>query len=435
MKTLIPTVILISLFLLFFTACKDEDPPEFPDVEFLSPAPGMDFEVFDTIDVKIRIISSAAAADISLALVNDQDINVLPALTSQNLEPGKTYRFQYPLSLKTLSTGNYQLRAEVTAGGVKGKEYRTIYIIGLEKMLKEVWLVQQSQPGMMRVLSGNPGNGFAEIFSYPGIYGGSDISSLNEMFFLGASFQGDLGAFNTESHAPEWEIQGIQNPQQPYFTFVDYDDNRLYAGIIEGQVRGWNLEGQPAYATEQNIATKPVRIFLFREYLIVFSRQKSNENIRWLEIYFLNNGNLHIKTTLDFEPLVFAEAEANRLLMLGNEAQGYASARLLDPSDGHIGNPYQPFELPEKEMLSATVINGQNLLFSIHDGIYRYEYQHASARFADIGNISVLRFEEVNQLIWASDGGTVFTIAPDGQILQQTSVGPGIENLHFLYNK
>ncbi len=287
----------------------------------------------------------------------------------------------------------------------------------------------------MRVLSGSPANGFAEIFSYPGVYGGSDMSSLNEMFFLGASFQGDLGAFNTESHAPEWEIQGVQNPQQPYFTLVDYHNNRLFSGLFEGQINGWNLEGQPAYATEQNIATKPVRMFPFREYLIVFSRQKSNENIRWLEIYFLNNGNLHVKTTLDFEPLVFAEAEPNRLLMTGNDAQGYAAARLLDPSDGHIGNPYQPFELPEKEMLSAAVINGQNLLFSCSDGIYRYEYQYASARIAETGNISVLRFEEVNQLIWASDGNSVFTIAPDGQILQQTSVGPGIENLHFLYNK
>ncbi|MFP4472063.1 MAG: hypothetical protein ACLFPE_15380 [Bacteroidales bacterium] len=435
MKTFIPPAIFFIILLVYFAACKDEAHPDFPDVEFLSPAPGANYKIYDTIGIQIRVIASAAAADLSLALVNDQDINVLPSLTSQNLEPGKTYRYQYPVSLKTLSTGNYQLRAEATAGGVKGKQYRTIYIIGLQKMLEEVWLVQQSQPGMMRVLSGSPGNGFAEIFSYPGIYGGSAISALNEKFFLGASFQGDLGAFDTDTHLLNWEIQGIQNPQQPYFTFVDYDDNRLYAGIFEGQVRGWNLDGQPAYATEQNIATKPVRMFPFREYLIIFSRQKSNETIRWLEIYFLNNGNLHVKTTLDFEPLVFAEAEANRLLMLGNDAQGYASARLLDPSDGHIGNPYQPFELPEKEMRSAAAINSQNLLFSCLDGIYRYEYQHASARIAEIGNISVLKFEEVNQLIWASDGSTVFTIAPDGQILQQTSIGPGIENLHFLYNK
>lgn len=434
MKSFFSPVFFLLVLLFFATACGKDENPVLPEVEFLQPASGSEFQVFDTIAISIRIESKSPAADVMIRLENSNYIPVLPMLSFRNLESGMVHEFIYPVDKTTLESGNYLLKAAVSAGGQQNKAYLPVNITAPERQLEQVWLVTQSSPGIMKVFTGNDQLEFSQAFQYPGVYCGSDISPAYELFFLGAAYQGDLAAFNTKDHEIQWEVAAINNPQQPYFTLVNYHESRLYAGLFEGHIKAWNMSGQSSVATQQNAATIPGFIYFQENYLVVISRQKSNETIRWIEVYYSENGSLHLQQSLDFDPVVLSPLGNGKILILGNK-NNKAVSGIFDPADGHVGDPYQPFDLPDKLMICGTPISETHTLFTCQDGIYIYEYQFSMTRIADHQNISIIDFETLNRLIWTSNGTDIFVLNEYGQLIRQTTLDQEIKNIHFLYNR
>ncbi len=416
-------------------SCRKDEPGTPPEIVFVEPAAGSVFSVMDTIDVVLRIESPEPTADLNLRMEDDRFVPVLPALSVSGLGTNLDQRFHYPVDKHTLASGNYLLRAEVTADGQKNKAYLTVFINEIPLELESVWIVQQTDTYSMRVQKGNMDEGFSTVINRPGSYSGSAISSRHRLFFLGAALMGDLGAFDTENYEQVWEVQAIQNPQQSYFTLVHYDESLLYTGMYEGQVKAWNMQGQNAFATTLDAFTVPERMFVTPPYLVVVSQQKGNPLIHWLQVYFAGNGELHLTKSINFSPVVISQAETRRLLILGNDENGKAIARMFDPDDGHVGDPYQPFDLPEQQINCGTVVSGQSVLYACNNGIYLYKFQESNGRIADYANIKVLNYESETRIVWAADGNTLYTLTMGGQLLQQLNPGGEIKNIHFLYTR
>jgi hypothetical protein len=271
--------------------------------------------------------------------------------------------------------------------------------------------------------------------SFPGDYTGSDVSSSSRQIFIAGMHFGDLTAFDANSLTVNWTSPIISNPVQPYFTCLHQFDNHVFAGLWEGYASRWNLSGQKGVNTEITPGTFSYLLFATDKYLISASRQKSNHLLHSLEVFYIDAGGLLVTVQSDIHPVVFTEPESGLVLILGNNQAGNAFARTFNPTNGMMGAPYQPFDLPAKPMIAALAISPKLILIAFDDQIYLYEYQKALTSLISLADVKTMRYEDISRTIWIVAAENVLVYSLNGNLLNDYHVGGELKNLHLLYNR
>jgi hypothetical protein len=433
----VATYLLVLLGLSLFVSCKKDDAPQPSKVRVFSPVANASFEVFDTIEIKLLVESpqSEIALRISLLDENHSPASPLNPLVFSNFKTNTEATVYFILDHEYLESGNYYLFFNVSDQSGNVYSYRSIYVGGIERQFEGFFIVSEvsdNQLGIEKLNNDLTGQGIKVL---PGNYAGSAIDSRYRNVSLAGQNFGNLIVLSTDSLKIIWEVPIIPNPVQPYFTFLQQINQSLFAGFYNGEVNVYNPSGDLVFSTQANGLTFPNQVCIAGNMLEVSSTSRSNAFEHWLETYFMATGASNSKTKLSINPMHLKSLDDKKVLVFGNDENSGIQTKLFDPGTGLVINPYQPFPLPDEQLICAVDINNNKTLLGLEGGIYIYEYQNGIALVT--GSISplIIQWEDISQTILVADISGFIVLSANGQLISQNDYPYPIYNILLQYNK
>ena len=132
------TGILFLLLIYILTGCKKEKDEIPPVITIYSPAENASFDVLDSIPVKASVYDETSLKDITVGLV---DVNQIPVLGNVSIGitgNSMTFDLDYEIDNPYLAGGNYFLRIRAWDGENYKNFYRRLLINALPRELKYI---------------------------------------------------------------------------------------------------------------------------------------------------------------------------------------------------------------------------------------------------------------------------------------------------------
>jgi hypothetical protein len=433
-----PATFLLMLFIVFLiSTCKKDNPVPPPEINVLLPLTNAQYNVYDTVKIKLIIDSEQPEVSLKISLLkaNYSPASPINPLVFPNFKTGTETTLDFLLDDEYLESDNYSLHFKATDHSGSTTVYRSIYIEGIQRQFEGIFIVSElstTQTGIEKLGTNFTGHG---IKIMTGNYAGSAVNSRNKLVYVAGRNSGNLIAMDTDSLTKKWEVPIIPNPVQPYFTCLEQIDQVLYVGFYSGEVNGYNPSGNLIFSTQADGLTFPVRVCIAGNTLVVSSTSKSNLFEDWLETFFLISGASNSKTKLLIKPVYLKTLGDEEVLVFGNADNSKAGTKLFDPETGLVTDPYQPFALPDELLICAAGINQNLTLLSLESGIYLYDDQSSISLVAESISPQILRWEEISQTIMAADAEEIFVLSANGQLISEHNYPEPILNLLIHYNK
>lgn len=428
-------LILFALITGLISGCNDDTEDVYPVVLINSPANNAEYNVLDTIRLVIRVDYPKAQVLLKVNLQNQSLVPVAPTLQIDQFATGVETTLYYVINDEELESGSYKLMAEASDGEIYTRNYVTVYVNGIDRVLTHVFVVEETGTNIHQIRRYDTSVQNPLTVDFAGDYAGSDVSSHEQLFFIAGAYFGDLTAYHADDLAVKWTSPITSSSTTPYFTCVQTIGNNVFAGLWEGYNARWNMSGNKGVSTEITSTTYSALLYNSGKYLISAAVQKSNYLTQWLEVYYIDLGGMLVATISDIQPVVFAEPTPGSVLILGNNQNGQAYTRTFNPMTGNLGTPPQPFDLPAVEVLAGVAVANTRIALAMENGIYLYDFQAALLPISTQTNVKAIRYESISRTLWCITGAKLIVMELSGTPLAEYSLGANLVNLHLMYNK
>ncbi len=430
-------LILLFVMALILVGCPVEDEPVVipigPDIEIVSPKNYTEFNSSDTIAVIMNIKSDYSKVDLTLRLWRNIHFIISDSHYS-TVTPGDSIILYFPFESWFSFDELFTLTVTATApDNGQTNESVQVYISGTPKELHSIWLISNLTSNTTSVKTLSPALELLHEFTFQGNYAGSDVQSARKKFVIAGSNFGDLTVYDADTYAPEWNVPIISNPVQPYFTDVKFYDDLLYVSYWDGLVKGYNRDGIKSYQAEGLSNVVPQLMHLNSDKLYSPGFQRSNVSQNWWVTSNLKGGMILYSQPITFEPVGFTNLSNSEILIFANNSDGKLDTKKFHGISSPFSDPYEPFSLPDEKLNYSCFVSGSQVLLATENGIYHYKYEESIYQVSDLPNVVALGYDDLNELIWAASGNTLYTMTFSGEIVEEYAVENDILNFHLLY--
>jgi len=309
-------ILLLIIIFLVVSSCHEETDTQIPDITIISPFEGQSFFVPDTVQVEAETSNNLVLTNLSVGLVNDQFVSVLP--TVYLFPDNATYHvcLSYPVSDPKIESGDYYLyiRAE-DESGFKNK-YQKIYINGIPKVLEKIIVLSQEENGIIGVNEIDPGYNVLPMFEVSGDFTSSEIDSKNRQLYIAGISIININAYNLDTHELEWKKEPL--PPLPLHTSncLCFEEN-LYASCASYFIYGYRYNGVLLFNTTIEENKLPSRIMKYGDFLLADLQSKTG-GFSYLATYYLVSGVEKQHMTTNYKVVDFHNAGENQVLVVAN---------------------------------------------------------------------------------------------------------------------
>ncbi|MCF8302116.1 MAG: hypothetical protein K9I94_02485 [Bacteroidales bacterium] len=431
MKPLINSIIFAIMLLII--SCGKKDSSFFnPTIQFISPADNATFTVFDSIPVILEVNSEKTVEIISITIINDDKTPLFSSYTSDPMKKNIRLEFYYPIDDPLLESGTYKLRAQVYAGAEVARKAIDIQIMGQPKELENMIVVTQENPKFHTVYEVSNTLETEILLELRTDYSGSGINSAHDILFFAARQYGDMQALSLETGNILWVVEGEQSSQFPYFTNLQVHEDEVVVCFYDGYVRSYNRFGNTVFNSIQLEEAYPVRSFVYENFVIAQTNHYLGQETE-LRTFFWVSGEQELRNEINRELIaIFPKDNESFFLLSKDHESSYIDAFKL-MRNSMIN--YREFE--NIQFTSATIMDEDNFLIASDAAIYRYRVDISnSTEFIQRSDIGLIRYEPVNEQIYAASGHELLLFSSDyGHLQNHVTFADSVVNFHFNYNK
>lgn len=308
-----PFLFVLMLFVMF--SCKKVD-EIVPTIKVGSPRENASFNISDSITVKASISDDLNLDWVSVRLV---DASLKPAHTALNFEPTDkefSLNIKYPLDNEKLESGEYFIKIMASDGQNEKSEFVKIQLVNTAILERGVYVLSGNTSNN-QILTLLKNNGEQEnILTLSGDYQASAFSHTHGNFARIGQFNGDLISFNTKTKTQNFSVENIGNPPFPYFSAIDVDANKVYVGLYNGEIRGYNSFGVQeinAKTVAQNI---PYQIVSNNDIIGVVEQTRNGQSF-YLSSYHTFSGASFNQNLTNFTTLKMIASGNGKFLIVG----------------------------------------------------------------------------------------------------------------------
>ena len=428
-------LIFVLILMVMITSCKKDESVVHAEISILQPEKNMNFDVLDTITIVVTVDHPAPRVYLKINLQNDQYTPVQSPLVIENFETGIETRLSYIIDNLHLETNTYNFAFQVTVDGHSDNAYRPVVVHEIAKTLERIVVVEKINSQSLNLVLLNEQMEITNEKIVAGDFGGCQVSSWHQLIFFSGNYQGNLTAMDASNLEELWSIPAVYNPPHPAFTTLSIGGNYLFSGNHSGQITGYNMEGQPGYSSAVTSGIYSKFLHQSSNYLFSISGQANSNGHYPGDIFAFPSGDLLSSFFVQVDPLASFLVEDNRMLIFGNDELSHARTILLHLEDGFIGEPYQPFQIPEEKLMACAEINENSAFLAFENGIYNYSYQESTSLFSNQTNICCMEYDRVNSTLFAADENNIYAINSSGTIILQRNFEGLIHSIQLLYNK
>jgi hypothetical protein len=414
------------------SSCRREVDEVLPEVEFLSPDEGHQYDVFDSIHVYIKVSDNE---QLSLVKISVVDVNLSPVLTvvsqshsGQHAEIG----FEYPIDNIRITTGSYFLLVEVRDANNNIKHaYRNINITEVPRALKGFFAVTQPMPSTVNLHRWENGN-LSLWNSFSSDFSDLEVSSYWQQVYVAGSYFGLLRAMSIDGSTPGWSKTPVSS-SSPYWGPMSVSGPRLYASVRgQGQVKAYNEDGTFGFFGNVDNNFYPDNQLQAGPHIFLEEKEISSA-ARRIMVFATAGGSLQ-QTVLSIDVMEFFEKDADNIYAIGNDVtQGH-----LLIYDFLANGFWEPIALPAGTVTAAAQVNSETLLIAMSDGnIYEFTYNPVGLLSLAGGiNTVKLEYDPVQEQVFSAEGSTVKIYSYNPFLLQNTVTFPeAVKDVELWFNR
>jgi hypothetical protein len=417
---------LLSCLLILISCSKDED-KQGPVITIQAPDPGIEINIPDTLDVKVKVTDNKLISSVFITIVNADYNEVIQRKSYMPDNQDFYVETAFSLTDKNLASGDYFIKVTALDGQNTTSEY-------LEIRINEIPLVL---------------NGFVAITSQIGLK--STIFSLNPayeadtQFIINDSYQ--LSALNSN-----WE----------QFFFISNEPSVLTSYSLNGFDPGWELGAAPPRAEITAIISEKELIFSTANGDVTILDR--NGNIRLRTIPYENKTITHLAADSSFIyiSLVSLSGNINEMTVLyrvtgeirdqksmSGEIKGLASFRGAAYVFMQSGNDIAVFSYDNVKMLiqQQSIIYNQQLLSTenladqeifllTENAVFSFNPVNNSFVFFTFEPYKFCRYDYLNDDVFLARDKTVYRFdRVSGYLVSQKEFTDEVLDFQVVYNK
>ena len=425
-------IITVLLFIIQQSCTKDES-VDIPKIEFVNPLPNMTFSVGDTIAIKVKVESKSKIKSVEFKIYdqNNKSINTINSYVNYSASDN-SYNGELIVSDKYLPSDYYNLIC-VSYNQVERKQKDIPIIInGLTKELLELALVYKN--GIYsEVNSISPNLLGDEKFKFRlqanPVF--TEYLPFHNRFAISANIIGDLEVWDYLSEELIMSIAGQANPPSPYFTGVADVDDYLAVMYYNEKVELYTHIGNIRYTMSMNSGYYAERVKNVGEYYAVIEKNKYNNN-DYLSFRYKSTGAQYASFQWGNDVVDIFNFDNNSAIVFLNKNGVGTIGKYIFGESGYS----EPVKFNGGEIKEVCQIDQNNYVFITNDNMYWYQYQSSSITpFATPNTYSKMKYDVVNQNVYAASGNEVFVfVFPSGNLQSSRIMSREILNFHLVYN-
>ncbi|HSY76715.1 MAG TPA: Ig-like domain-containing protein, partial [Bacteroidia bacterium] len=334
-----------------FISCKKDNNIGSPTVQITAPASNAVFKVFDTIVIKAHVSDAVSLQSVTVYMVNNQNIPVLPTATIPITSNNMSFTCPYEISDVHLSTGYYNIVVRAYNGTNATLAYQQIYINAAPKLRERIFALTRNSSGVHVLKIDTSSFNVSNLYTLSGDYSSSDISSYYQQLYIGAADSGNVNTLTMPAGSPAWNVTGLITPT-PYFTNVYSYGDAVYVSEYLGFIKCYTHLGPVTNSITIAAGNYPIKTYVWGSYL--FAEEKNIGSLtRNLVLYYTGSGKGFEQAGLSGPVVAMYGMDNNDVYIFGNQNAGGGYLTLFNVSGNTF---YSPLTLPAGNILSVTQI-------------------------------------------------------------------------------
>ncbi len=425
------------IFLISFTAialfsCKKSTDDEYPVVNWISPANGIQINVMDTLHVQLHLTDNDGLNSLEVKLVNAQMIQVMPSVFFPLHGKTADVDFIYPVNSIRLATGSYYLNAQLSDGSNIQNSYRNIYVTAVPRVFKGFFAAITPNSNNFTIYKTDTNWVPAQYANQSSDFGDMEVSSYWQQLYFSGSVTGNLRAMSLDGLTSGFSITPLISTQ-PYWGLMSTNNSRLTVSYRnDDHVKSLDENGVVAFNGTGDNGFYPIHNIQIGNR--TYSEQKDISSSTVKMVVYISNGVPLQETLLGMNAVAMFEKDSNDVYVLGNNAgQGH-----LEIYDALANGLWEPIVLPAGTVTSAAEIDPNTLLIGMSDGtVYTFTYSPVGLLTWTSGiNPSQLRYNDVDGKVFSAEGMNVKEYNYNPFSLTRTIAVPdSVRDLELWYNR
>ncbi len=423
---LIPFLMLIASLLL---SCK-EDHDHQPLIDFIQPSGPISIVAGDSIFVEARISDDIQLIEVSIQLLNQNEVPVSSALVYQLNNNEFHINTLYYVNNIYLETGTYLLTIYASDGKNSERLAREIEIQALPLELKKVYAITPSGNNV-RIYSLDSLNSYSLLTSVSGDYLSSSLSSrFQRINTLGRT----AGGFNVLDALTGDNLNHIPGPcplADTCFEFLQFQNEWNYISYSDGNIKAYDQNGLQKFMIQQQNYFEPGACYQNGHYFYAELYYPANSQNR-LGTFFFPSGVATQECVLDLDILKIYKADTDELYLFGHST-GDAMVKIYNRQTNQTTllrnfgsiNINSIFQMSDHEFYIAT-----------DTGIWRYNANQN--QFSQISNTPVqsINYDSIfNEFYFCMNTTLVVVDGTTFLAVRQYNFTEVVRDVHLLYNR
>lgn len=430
MKKIFLFLLLLSLA---FVSCRRDEGGSEPSVEFLSPANGAQYDIFDSIHVNVKMSDDHGLANLKFRLT---DMNMLPVMPviEQSIN-GRNYEtsFDFPITNIRITTGNYYFYADVTdVDGNRRSIYRIVQITEVPRELKGFFAATVPASNTLKIYKADTSWTATSWNVFTSDFTDMTLSNYWQQVYMSGDITGPLRAVSIDGVTPGWSQNAFPSSAK-YWGGLSVADRRLLVSVRgQSQVRSLDETGAQGFFAMADNGYFPESQIQVANRIFIEEKEISTQAGRM--VVFSSSGGSIQETSMAVDAMLMVPKDNDNIYVLGNGA-GQGHLLIYDVAANGF---WEPITLPTGFITAATQIDSTTLLIAMDNGnLYRFTYSPVGLlTWASGINSTQLRYDPVNDEVYSAEGTDVKVYSYNPFVLQHTvPFAEQVKDLELWYNR
>jgi len=423
--TIVSLLILITVSL--FSSCKKEDDIA-PVVSIQTPIGGS-YSVNDTISVQAKISDNETIVSVRIRLINMDNQQVVSPYTYSVNASSYQLNANFVIDNLYLESGEYYLVVEADDGINTGKDFVSIQVGALTRVLEDVLVVEKDnlQTHIYSVL-----NGKLLLKTFNMEYQDFLYNPYSEQYIF-LSKKGILTAYDKEELESVWSISNLKDPLHEFYGQLLYKDKLVYVSSYTGAIQVFDGNGNLVKQANTIDTEGQVSQFFFgMDKIMAFKEPYVFGDDKIEELNEVTGASVQTYE-IDFSPeqLLFVDDEL--CVVFGNR---YNKAKACSLSTMY--NVVHPFgDFGNREFGDAFKHTNYLYIISLDQEILEYDLSNGNERILESTQTNTHFFyEDLYEKLYFVDDKKIFNLnfpAVGSQLFYTNN--RTIDDLVFVYNK
>jgi hypothetical protein len=337
MKRKLSRILFIS-FILFFSCSKDKDETK-PIITVNTPVHLQQIIGIDTIQVFANISDNKNIEWVQVSLRNNNDIPVLSTITRQPNTKDYELKISYFFDDIHLASGQYYFDISASDGVNITTEYVQILFDEVGKFRNGIFIF--SNTGNVSDIYKLDNSYNANFYkSLNGDYLGSAVNSYDQQLLHTTSISGGISAINLNSGSTIWDVPITTSPPTPFYLGFIYNEQTVYIGERNGNIKGLNKYGLANYSAVSNLGCYMENALVHNDTYFVTEQQSIVGNSVKLVLYWMASGAQVQQITLNEDVKGIYSQTPNTIILLTNDASLMGKLIFYDIPSGSTSSPF-----------------------------------------------------------------------------------------------